>query len=289
MLQSAAVPIGDSRHLDLLASVPLLRALPEHLRRTLAESAEERSYAHGEEIFARGDPGDCMYVIIEGEVAITLPAAPPNKPVVLRHLFAGDHFGELAVLDGGARTASASAASQVRLLRLSQEAFLSTALGSTDASHLVMRELTARLRNTTSLLAQRASRDVVRELDAKLTGSERFAIRVARWNGSWAFIAVIVLLSGGWMAVNAFKGAAFDPYPYVFFNLVLAILVVLQGPLLMMAQNRENRQERARAEVDYHVNLKNELALERLGQDVDHLTQELKSLRSQIAQQLLSQ
>jgi len=174
-------------------------------------------------------------------------------------------------------------------LRLSQEAFLATALGSTDASHLVMRELTARLRNTTSLLAQRASRDVVRELDASLTRSERFAIRVASWNGSWAFIAVIVLLSGGWMAVNAINAVAFDPYPYVFFNLVLAILVVLQGPLLMMAQNRENRQERARAEVDYRVNLKNELALERLGQDVDRLTQELQALRGQIKHQLFSQ
>lgn len=270
-----------ARHSELLARVPLLRALSDGALHELAASVEERSYAPGEMIFLRGDPGDCMYVVIEGEVEISLPAEPPAKPIVLRRLGPGDYFGELAVLDGGARTASAGAIGQVRLLGLSQAAFLATALGSTDAAGQLMRELTARLRNTTSILAQRASRDVVRELDASLTASERFANRVARWNGSWAFIAVIVILSAGWMALNARSSIAFDPYPYVFFNLVLAILVVLQGPLLMMAQNRENRQERARAEVDYRVNLKNELAIERLGQDLERVIHELSLLRSE--------
>lgn len=264
-----------SHHLALLARVPLLRALPEDLRRTLAGSLEEKSYAAGEQIFSRGDPGDRMYLVVEGEVEIYLPAEPGAQPVVLRRLSDGDYFGELSLLDGGVRSASASAIGGVRLLALSQEAFLATALGSTDASHLLMRELTARLRSTTTLLAERASRDVVRELDAQLTPGERFANRVASWNGSWAFIVLVVLLSGVWMALNAIHPLAFDPYPYVFFNLVLAILVVLQGPLLMMAQNRENRQERARAESDYRVNLKNELAIERLGQD-------LAALRSQL-------
>ena len=154
------------------------------------------------------------------------------------------------------------------------------ALRSPDASLLLMRELVARLRNTTSLLAQRASRDVVSEIDAKMTRGERFAILVADWNGSWAFMLALLVLSGGWMAVNAFGATSFDPYPYVFFNLVLAILMVLQAPLLMMAQNRENRQERARAEVDFRVNLKNEVAIERLGIELERVGRELAAVRS---------
>ena len=62
-----------------------------------------------------------------------------------------------------------------------------------------------------------------------------------------------------------------DPYPFVFFNLVLAVLVAVQGPLLMMAQNREVAADRAAAEADYRVNLKNELTLERLLLEVDAL------------------
>ena len=273
----------EPKHADLLASVPLLRALPEELRRKLAGSVEQRRCAAGEQIFQRGDPGDRLFLVVDGSVEIHLPAEPGGEPVVLGQLSKGDHFGELALLDGGARTASARAMGPVQLLALPQDAFLATALGSPEASHLIMRELTARLRNTTTLLADRASKDVVRELDERLTPGERFAIDVARWNGSWAFVVVIVLLSGGWMAWNALGAVAFDPYPYVFFNLVLAILVVLQGPLLMMAQNRENRQERAQAEVDFRVNLKNEVAIERIGQELVLVRQELAASRGEHA------
>jgi CRP/FNR family cyclic AMP-dependent transcriptional regulator len=64
------------------------------------------------------------------------------------------------------------------------------------------------------------------------------------------------------VAWNGWSPAAFDPYPFVFFNLVLAVTVVLQGPLIMMAQNREVSVERAASEADYQVNLKNEMMLE---------------------------
>ena len=267
--------VSPNRPLDLLSRVPLLRALPADLRQALAAALEERIYGPGERIFDRGDPGDRMYIVAEGEVQIDLPAEAGATPTVLRHLFPGDYFGELALLDGGGRTAGALAIAHVRLLALSRDAFLTTALGSRSASLLVMQELTARLRNTTTILAQRASRDFVRELDASATRAERFANRVANWNGSWSFIVLVSLLSASWMGFNAIRSVAFDPYPYVFFNLVLAILVVLQGPLLMMAQNRENRHERARAESDYRVNLKNELAIERLAQELTALRTEL--------------
>jgi CRP/FNR family cyclic AMP-dependent transcriptional regulator len=266
----------------LLSRVPLLRALPEQTRLSLASSLEHRVCAAGEQIFRRGDPGDRLYLVVEGEVEITLPGERNGNPVVLRRMAAGDHFGELALLDGGARTAGASAATAVRLLGLSREDFLAAALGSPDVSRLVMLELTARLRNTTTLLADRASRDVVRELDAELTTGDRISNRVAQWNGSWGFIAAMLLLSGGWIAFNAVGRLAFDPFPYVFFNLVLAVLVVLQGPLLMMAQNRENRQERVRSDVDYRVNLKNELAIERIGQDVERLVKQMAAVQAQL-------
>jgi uncharacterized membrane protein len=271
------------RSAQLLAGVPLLRALPEELLVQLGAGVVQRRCSAGEEIFRRGDPGDRLFLVVEGEVEIYLPEEPRREVVVLRHLAVGDHFGELALIDGGTRTASARAVGPTLLVSLGQEAFLATTLASPEAAHLVLRELVTRLRDTTAILAQRASRDVVRERDAQLTPGERFANLVARWNGSWSFVAAVVLLSGGWMAWNLLARAAFDPYPFVFFNLLLAILVVLQGPLLMMSQNRESEQERARAEVDFRVNLKNEVAIERIGQDLDRVRRELAALRGQPA------
>lgn len=66
----------------------------------------------------------------------------------------------------------------------------------------------------------------------------------------------------------------FDPYPYVFFNLLLAILVALQGPLIMMSQNRQALKDRATAETDFKVNLKNELNIETMLRELGELRAE---------------
>ena len=271
-----------SQRQDLLKRVPLLRALPADLRETLARSLEERNCAPGEQIFQRGEPGDRMYLVLEGAVEISLPAEPRTERIVLGRLLTGDYFGELALLDGGSRTAGASAVGPTRLLALSQAAFLGSVLASGDASTLVIRELAARLRSTTTMLAERATHDVVREIDEGRTPGERLAERVATWNGSWAYVAAICLLLAGWVLYNQPQARAFDPYPFVLFNLVLAVLVVLQGPLLMMAQNRENQQERAQAQADYRVNLKNELAIERLVHELSALRREFELQRTTV-------
>jgi uncharacterized membrane protein len=83
-------------------------------------------------------------------------------------------------------------------------------------------------------------------------------------------------LTLGWIAVNAILiGAAFDPYPYVFFNLLLAILVALQGPLIVMSQNRSSLKDRAQAETDFQVNLKNEVNIETLLREVGEMRAEV--------------
>ena len=116
------------------------------------------------------------------------------------------------------------------------------------------------------MLSQRAAKDVVKEFEENLTWSQRLADKVAELNGSWAFILFLIVLTGGWSVVNIALGQdhAFDAYPFQFFNLALAILVALQGPLIVMSQNRESKKDRAQAETDFRVNLKNEVGIETL-------------------------
>ena len=127
--------------------------------------------------------------------------------------------------------------------------------------------------------AQRAAKDVVKEIEENLTWGQRLADKVAELNGSWAFILLLIGLTFAWAIVNipaiavhvgliskdeTGKVMGFDPYPYILYNLVLAILVALQGPLIVMSQNRQTLKDRAQAETDFRVNLKNEVGIEKM-------------------------
>ena len=94
---------------------------------------------------------------------------------------------------------------------------------------------------------------------------EELADKVAELNGSWAFIIGLGVVTVIWFLINKpglIGNGPFDAYPYTFFNLLLAILVSLQGPLIVMSQNRQTIKDRATAATDFKVNLKNEVNIE---------------------------
>jgi uncharacterized membrane protein len=97
------------------------------------------------------------------------------------------------------------------------------------------------------------------------------------------FIGGLLLVTVLWCALNSFLMVTSppDPYPYQLFNLALGILVGLQGPLIMMSQNRQALKDRARADTDFKVNLKNELNIERLLHEVGKLRLEARRNRTQ--------
>jgi CRP/FNR family transcriptional regulator, cyclic AMP receptor protein len=138
----------------------------------------------------------------------------------------------------------------------------------------ILAEMAERLRETNALLSQRAARDVVKEIEENLTWGQRLADKVAELNGSWAFILFLLVLTLIWAAANHWIPDPFDAYPYQFYNLALAILVALQGPLIVMSQNRQSMKDRATAETDFRVNLKNEVGIENLLREVGALRAE---------------
>jgi uncharacterized membrane protein len=258
-----------------LDGIPLLQALPPGDRVRVQERLQELRVTAGTVLFNRGDRGDRLFLVAEGQAEAFMPAEHGNPRAVLQRLGPGDHFGELAVVDGGLRTASVLAVTDARLLTLARADFLDTVLASPQGSRVLVEAMASQLRLSAALLTGRASRNTVLEMEAARGVSERLAERVARWNGSWGFVIFLLAVTAAWSLYNVSGARAFDPYPFVFFNLVLAVLVALQGPLLMMAQNREVAADRAAAEADYRVNLKNELALERLLRDVEALRRQV--------------
>src|SRR3989442_2676359 len=255
-----------------LARVPLFKRLEAHELEHLAEEVDQVNYKAGETIFNEHDRGDALYILEEGAVRIWV-YDEDVKDVTLAQLKPGDFFGELAVLDRGERSSSATAITDIHLHRLSSDDFQKFLLEHPDASIDVICEIAARMRQTNQLVSQRAARNINVEMEAKSTIGQRIADRVASFGGSWTFIIIYLSFLVAWMAFNTFilvhygrgeGGAQFDPYPYILLNLMLSMTAALQAPIIMMSQNRAAEKDRLAAEQDFKVNLKSELMLEEL-------------------------
>ena len=122
------------------------------------------------------------------------------------------------------------------------------------------------------------SRNAHQEFEEALTVGQRLADRIAIFGGSWTFILIFLSLLLFWIVLNtillARLGKPFDPYPYIFLNLILSMLAALQAPVIMMSQNRYAAKDRIAAQHDYEVNLKSELEILALHQKIDTLREQ---------------
>jgi uncharacterized membrane protein len=137
----------------------------------------------------------------------------------------------------------------------------------------LLTSLTARLRRTDDLLRHRVSRNVNQEEQAQLTFADRAADQIAEFGGSWKFITAFLTFLMLWILVNSWLliNHAFDAYQYLLLSTALNMLAALQAPIIMMSQNRQAHKDRLRANLDYQVNLKNELLLSDIIRRLDEL------------------
>jgi uncharacterized membrane protein len=285
-----------SEEAQSLARVPLFKRLDASELEHLAEEIDQVNYKAGETIFNEHDRGDALYILEQGSVRIWI-YDQDVKEVTLAELKPGDFFGELAVLDRGERSSSATAITDIHLHRLSSDDFQKFLIEHPDASIDVICEIAQRMRQTNLLVTQRAARNINVQMEETMTLGQRVADKVASFGGSWTFIAIFGVMLFSWMLINvalAWKigGEAFgdkgtfDPYPFIMLNLVLSCLAAIQAPIIMMSQNRAAEKDRLAAEQDFKVNLKSELMLEELirkqrerDAQIDQLNAALKALQ----------
>jgi CRP/FNR family transcriptional regulator, cyclic AMP receptor protein len=274
-------------HSTLLARIPMFDGLsPEDLH-ALATSFVERNFTSGQVIMNQGDRGTSMFLVAEGHVNIFLPGEASRR-ISLKDVSEGEYFGELALFDDKPRSASAITTSDALLFELDRgtlERYLTT---RPHAAMVLLRTMSTRLRETNEMLSQRAAKNAVQDIESNLTWSQRLADKVAEINGSWAFIIALLVATLIWTLLNSesLHAPQFDPYPYQLFNLALAILVGLQGPLIVMSQNRSTIKDRAQAETDFKVNLKNEVNIETLLREVGEMRAETHSRFEKLEQTL---
>jgi uncharacterized membrane protein len=267
----------------LLRTIPMFEELAAEDLEALAGSLVERRFSAGELIVNMGDPGTEMYVVAEGHVNIHLPGEGSRR-VSLKDITRGEYFGELALFDDKPRSASALATTDTVLLELARETLSKYLQKRPHAAMAILRTMAERLRETNAMLSERAAKNVVEEIEKNLSWTDRLADKVAELNGSWAFIILLLALTVGWSIVNSQKllKNPFDPYPFVFYNLLLAILVALQGPLIVMSQNRQSLKDRKTAETDFKVNLKNEVNIETILRELGEFRAEANTRLEQL-------
>ncbi|MCX6711595.1 MAG: DUF1003 domain-containing protein [Candidatus Woesearchaeota archaeon] len=111
----------------------------------------------------------------------------------------------------------------------------------------------------------------------RLTKGQKFVDVVTKFGGSWYFIISILVFMFSWMALNTIvfieqlKMGNFDPYPFIFLNLVLGVLVTIEAPIILMSQNRQEERDRIRAVEDYRINKKAELEIEDIQKDLEEI------------------
>ena len=247
--------------LEAIRSVPLFASLDDGATTALRDLLTVRDVPAGTALFRSGDKGDAMFLIESGRVRISIKDKEKLE-ITLAELAGGDFFGEMTIIDGKRRSADATVISDARFAILSRENFLTFIHSNPIVTLEMLSAVFKRLRRTDELLQQRVSRNANDEDKKRMTLADRMADMIAEFGGSWKFIGSSLGLILIWIVFNTFiLVRGFDPAPYQMLNLMLAVVAGLQAPIIMMSQNRQTEKDRLRADLDYQVNLKNELSL----------------------------
>lgn len=113
--------------------------------------------------------------------------------------------------------------------------------------------------------------DVDKQSDESRSFGDKLADKITEIAGSWKFIIGMIIFLTLWILLNLYILEDQDPYPFILLNLILSCIAALQAPIIMMSQNREAKKDRMRSSNDYKTDLKSELILEELHNEMQKI------------------
>lgn len=261
---------------ELLRSVGIFQLLDDDELAELAPHIDQERYAAGQVIFKQGDAGGAMHIVLAGMVK-TITRAPTGAEIELDELRAGEIFGELSLLDGRARSATATALEPTQTAVVDQDDLNLLFARKPAAALDILKVVGQRIRKTDDVLHSLVAKNANVEIEDSLSLSDRVSDAVARFGGSWSFVLSFLGMMLVWIVVNTWLVMhPFDPPPYIGLNLILSMIAALQAPVIMMSQNRQDAKDRVRSELDYRVNVKAELEIMELHAKLEELRNELR-------------
>ena len=260
---------------SILNEIEHLRELNPEEKAALADKIDLLRYSTGQSVFNYGDPGHALYIVRSGEVEIYVKNDQGEK-IVLETSQSGDIFGEVALLDGGTRTAWVSTLGDVELLRLDREHFEAYVRQCTPAALNLLSVAARRLRKSDEVIRRTVTRNVNDVAAEQGTIFTRLADAVPSFTGSIASLALHAIFLGGWIAINLSvlrNIKAFDPYPFEFLSVMVSLEAIFLTLFVLTSQNRQRTRDRIRSDIEFESSINTETKIAYLHEKIDKLTE----------------
>ena len=239
---------------EVLRNVPLFALLDEDETAVLAGQVEHRKFSKRQRIWKIGDPGGRAYVMLSGVVKVST-VDEDHQEVLVDQPACGEFFGFASMLDGTPHQTEAIAVEDSECLEVDRNDIETLLARKPHAGLDMMSVLGRQFHNAQQLVRLRAARNPNDVIEEKETLGEKVADTVASFGGSWTFIIIFATVLTIYTMVNVRLGNhAWDPYPFILLNLFLSMLAAIQAPVIMMSQNRQDKKDRLRSELDFDVN-----------------------------------
>ena len=260
---------------EVLKNVPLFALLDDEETAVLASQVELRTFATRQRIYKMDDPGGQAYVLVSGKVRVTT-VDEDHQEVVVDEPQPGEFFGFASMLDQTSHQTSAIALEESLCIEVDRHDIAVLLQRKPLAGMDMLAVLGRQFHAAQQLVRIRAMRNPNEVIEERVTFGEHIADVVAQFGGSWAFIISFgVVLTIYTMTNVALRNAAWDPYPFILLNLFLSMLAAIQAPVIMMSQNRQDKKDRLRGELDYDVNRRAEAEIQGLSQKLNLLGDKL--------------
>ena len=240
--------------IEVLKQVPLFATMDSEEMAVLASQVELKKFAPRQRIYKMGAVAERAYVMVSGAVQVTT-VDEDNQEVVVDQPGPGEFFGFASMLEGTPHQTEATASVETMCIEVDRNDILVLIQRKPHAGMDMLAVLGRQFHNAQQLIRIRALRHPNEVIDDQETAGEKIADSVASFGGSWTFISIFGIFMVVYTAINiVLAQRAWDPYPFILLNLFLSMLAAIQAPVIMMSQNRQDKKDRLRSELDYDVN-----------------------------------
>ncbi len=262
----------------ILRQVPLFALLDDEETAVLAGQVEVRTFAPRQRIYKIGDPGERAYVLVSGSVRVTT-VDEDHQEVIVDQPAQGEFFGFASMLEQTPHQTNAVAQEEAVCLEVDRHDIAILLERKPMAGMDMLTVLGRQFHASQQLVRVRAARNPNEVIEEEETFGERIADTVASFGGSWTFIITFAIVLIAYSSTNVWlRGRAWDPYPFILLNLFLSMLAAIQAPVIMMSQNRQDKKDRLRGELDYDVNRRAESEIQGLARKMNLLGEKIEDV-----------
>jgi uncharacterized membrane protein len=272
---------------QMLKRVPLFALLDDEEAGLLAAQVETQKFEARQRIYKIGEPGKFAYVLMSGRVRVST-FDTDQQEVVVDEPTTGEFFGFASMLDASAHQTEAVALEESICIEVSRDNIEELLTRKPHSGMDMLTVLGRQYHISQQLVRARSVRNPEEIIEGEETFGEKIADHVAAFGGSWTFIILFAIILIVYSGINVALGEkkAWDPYPFILLNLFLSMLAAIQAPVIMMSQNRQDKKDRLRSEMDFEVNRRAEVEIRGIAQRVNQQDERIGDLEELLRKDL---